>query len=245
MNNPNASCSAADRDTQPSGGRWLRVSRSPARRFPWHALIGPALICFMAIVVLRLTPVAGDAQGNEMKIGISAPLRNELNAWFVNQQDLFRQSPHVSFRHLFFSADLQGRSARDVAAQVLRDVEREADSPAANLADASMFRHYYEDRTKQEVASVFGTKFTQSLFEQQPGAWRGPVESDSGWHLVWIDSIKPGRVPPFEEVEAAVKAEWLAEQRAAVSRDALEGVRARYQIVLPPFEPSGSRAIVK
>ena len=25
-----------------------------------------------------------------------------------------------------------------------------------------------------------------------------PIESDLGWHLVWVDSITPGRVPVFE-----------------------------------------------
>ncbi len=25
-----------------------------------------------------------------------------------------------------------------------------------------------------------------------------PIESGLGWHLVWVDSITPGRVPVFE-----------------------------------------------
>jgi parvulin-like peptidyl-prolyl isomerase len=32
-----------------------------------------------------------------------------------------------------------------------------------------------------------------------------PIESGLGWHLVWVDSITPGRVPAFEEVEAQAK----------------------------------------
>ncbi len=34
-----------------------------------------------------------------------------------------------------------------------------------------------------------------------------PIESDLGWHLVWVDSITPGPVPPFEEVETQAKDE--------------------------------------
>ncbi len=37
-----------------------------------------------------------------------------------------------------------------------------------------------------------------------------PIESGLGWHLVWVDSITPGRVLAFEEVEAQAKDEWIA-----------------------------------
>ncbi len=37
-----------------------------------------------------------------------------------------------------------------------------------------------------------------------------------GWHLVWVDSITPGRVPAFEEVEAPAKDEWIALERNTV-----------------------------
>ena len=39
----------------------------------------------------------------------------------------------------------------------------------------------------------------------KPGAWSGPLESGYGWHLVFIDSIIPGRIPEFEEVEPDVQ----------------------------------------
>ena len=37
-----------------------------------------------------------------------------------------------------------------------------------------------------------------------------PIESGLGRHLVWVDSITPGRVLAFEEVEAQAKDEWIA-----------------------------------
>ncbi len=47
----------------------------------------------------------------------------------------------------------------------------------------------------------------------RPGAWQGPVESGLGWHLVFVDSLEPGRVPDFSEVEPEVKNAWPAEQK--------------------------------
>jgi peptidyl-prolyl cis-trans isomerase C len=70
------------------------------------------------------------------------------------------------------------------------------------------------------VANVFGAKFTRSLFQLEPGSWQGPIESGFGWHLVWVDSMTPARVPAFEEVEPEVRSEWVAEQRAKFKRRA-------------------------
>ena len=54
----------------------------------------------------------------------------------------------------------------------------------------------------------------------QPEArpWQGPIESGYGWHLIWIESIAPGKVPAFEEVEPDVKTAWLADQKAIHGR---------------------------
>ena len=97
-----------------------------------------------------------------------------------------------------------------------------------------MFQDQYGDRTLDQVANVFGTKFAEELFKLRPGAWNGPVESGLGWHLVWVDSITPGRTPEFEEVDISqIKSQWLSAQRAETKRELFEAMRARYEIVLP------------
>ena len=65
-----------------------------------------------------------------------------------------------------------------------------------------------------------------------------------GWHLVWVESNIPGRVPAFEEVEARVKFEWSDEQRAKGKRKMFDHMRARYQIVLPEAAPATSGGTV-
>jgi parvulin-like peptidyl-prolyl isomerase len=66
-----------------------------------------------------------------------------------------------------------------------------------------------------------------------PKSWQGPVESGYGWHLVWIESITPERIPDFEEVEPDVKTAWLAEQQETAWRKAYEAMRAKYTVLLP------------
>lgn len=101
------------------------------------------------------------------------------------------------------------------------------------LGDPFMFQDRYADRSFDQVASVFGPGFAQGVLTLEPGAWRGPIESGYGWHLVWVDAIAPGRVPAFEEIEPDVKAEWLAAKREETKRTAFDAMRHRYEVVLP------------
>jgi hypothetical protein len=173
------------------------------------------------------------------------PTREELKAWFEKLSERFALPPRASFQHLYFSPDRRGARAREDAARALdklRGKPARAQEGAA-LADRFMFQDYYGDRSFEELAKLFGPRFAQALLEQQPGSWQGPIESGYGWHLVWVESLTPSRVPAFEEVQAEAKTEWIADQRAETRRRAYEAIRARYEVVLPaPAKPDASAA---
>jgi peptidyl-prolyl cis-trans isomerase C len=168
-----------------------------------------------------------------------ASLRNpdpdELRRWFATNAPRFALSPRLTLRHLYFSADRRGERVREQAAGALAKLAGRpgAWAGASALADPFMFQDHYADRSVEQLATLFGPPFARALVELAPGAWQGPIESGYGWHLVWIDSITPGRVPAFEEIEADVKAQWVAEQREEAKKKAFEVIRGRYEIVLP------------
>ena len=168
------------------------------------------------------------------------PTIEELKAWFEKNSERFALSPRATFRHLYFSPDKHRR--QDHSQQVHEDAEhaltslsgKPADAPEAlSLGDPFMLRNSFVDSSKEQVAKEFGPNFAQSLFQLKPGSWQGPIESGYGWHLIWIDSMTPSRLPQFEEVEPDVKSEWMAERRAEFKRKAFEAMRARYEVVLP------------
>ena len=84
---------------------------------------------------------------------------------------------------------------------------------AVSLADRFMFQDYYGDRTPEAMAKEFGPQFAVALEKLKPGSWQGPIESGYGWHLVFVDTVIPGRIPAFEEMEPDVKTAWLGEQK--------------------------------
>jgi hypothetical protein len=162
------------------------------------------------------------------------PSPAELREWFGKNRERFAQPGRVSFRHLYFSPDRRGERARAGAAQALAALAgKPGDVLAAGLADKFMALERYGERDAEEVAGVFGMKFAEDLLQLKPGAWQGPLESGLGWHLVFVESIAPGRIPAFEEVEAAVRADWVEAQRADTRNRVFEAMKARYEVVLP------------
>jgi peptidyl-prolyl cis-trans isomerase C len=164
------------------------------------------------------------------------PSLDELRKWYAKNRGQFSLPSRITFRHLYFSPDKRGPKAREGAASALAKLpdNSAAASDLTNLGDPFMFQDHYSERTSDQVANVFGTRFAEELFKLTPGKWQGPVESGLGWHLVWVDSITSGRTPEFEEVDLSdIKSQWLAAQRAETKRELFAAMRARYEIVLP------------
>jgi parvulin-like peptidyl-prolyl isomerase len=96
-----------------------------------------------------------------------------------------------------------------------------------------MFQEYYRDRAPEFLGKEFGPKFAIAVAKLAPGQWSGPIESGLGWHLIYVDTLIPGRVPAFEEIEADVKVAWLGEQKALAWQKAYQQMRDKYTVLLP------------
>ena len=163
------------------------------------------------------------------------PSTTELKAWFDKNPQKFALPSRYSFRHLYFSPDKRGKSAQADAAAAMTKIagQSEGSKLAASLADQFMFQDYYGDRTPEAIAKEFGPQFAVALEKLKPRSWQGPVESGYGWHLVYVDTIIPGRIPAFEEMEPDVKTAWLAEQKQTAWQKAYSEMRAKYTVLLP------------
>ena len=163
------------------------------------------------------------------------PTTDDLKNWFEKNSAKFSQPPRLSFRHIYFSPDRRGAQAREDAAHALLKLAGKAQDAklADSLADRFMFQEYYRDRAQEYLGKEFGPQFALAVAELAPGSWQGPIESGFGWHLVFVDTVIPGRVPAFEEVEPDVKTAWLAEHKAKAWEKAYSDMRAKYTVLLP------------
>ena len=166
------------------------------------------------------------------------PSPQELKDWYAKNGAGFAAPARITFRHLYFSPDKRGARAEDAARQALEKIDPNGDmTQAMALGDQFMFHDFYADSMTDQVGNVFGTKFADALVNLKRGAWSGPIESGLGWHLVWVESITPTRVPEFEEVDLKeIKSQWVSAQRLETKSELFIAMRERYEIVLPkPF----------
>jgi len=170
------------------------------------------------------------------------PTSAELRSWFEKNGAKFAQPPRLSFRHLYFSPDRRGERARDDAYQALAKLAGQPEDAklASSLADPFMSQDYYRDRAPDYLAKEFGPRFALAVATLGPGAWQGPIESGFGWHLVFVDTVIPGRVPAFDEIEPDVRTAWLGEQKAQAWDKSYKSMRTSYTVLLPgpPVEAS-------
>jgi hypothetical protein len=163
------------------------------------------------------------------------PTTGELKAWYAKNTGNFAMPERLSFRHLYFSPDRRGKHARDDAAKLLAQLAGQPQDlklPESS-ADPFMFQDYYRDRAPDYLGKEFGPQFALSVEKLPEGSWQGPIESGFGWHLVFVDTVIPGRVPEFEEIEADVKTAWLGEQKTLAWERAYKEMRAKYTVLLP------------
>jgi peptidyl-prolyl cis-trans isomerase C len=173
------------------------------------------------------------------------PSTAELKAWFEKNSNKFALPSRYSFRHLYFSPDKRGRNTQDDAAKALTKIagQTEDSKLAVSLSDPFMFQDYYGDRTPEALAKEFGPQFAVALEKLKPGSWQGPIESGYGWHLVYVDTVIPGRIPAFEEMEPDIKTAWLAEQKKQAWQKAYTEMRAKYIVLLPgPSDKEAAQA---
>ncbi|HJX94875.1 MAG TPA: peptidylprolyl isomerase [Candidatus Acidoferrum sp.] len=167
------------------------------------------------------------------------PSTDELKAWYANNSQKFALADRATFRHLFFGFDRRGQNAQADALAALNKIagKPEGSPLGKELADPFMFQDYYGDRAPDQLAKEFGPAFAIGLYKLKPKMWQGPIESGYGWHLVWIESITPGRIPAFEEVEPDVKTAWLADQKAIEWQKAYAKMREKYEVSAPQPPP--------
>lgn len=163
------------------------------------------------------------------------PTTEELKKWFTNNSQKFEMPARFSFRHLYFSPDKRGANAHSDAVRALTTIggQSEDSKLAGSLADLFMFQDYYRDRAPDYLGKEFGPQFAQAVEKLPAGSWQGPIESGYGWHLVFVDTVIPARIPAFEEAEPDVRTAWLSEQKALAWEKAYKEMRANYTVLLP------------
>lgn len=162
------------------------------------------------------------------------PAEGDLVKYYENHKEEYRKPETVTITQLFFDPDKRGDATLDDAKAALNRLNLQND-PNGNLSafgDMFMLPNYFSNQTEMEISRQFGSGFTESVFELEAGKWHGPVLSGYGTHLVFVHNHKINELPDYTEVRDYLRDEWMAQKKAELKEQYIEGLMARYEVVI-------------
>ena len=172
---------------------------------------------------------------NEGELKLSLASNQELQGHLMAHADRFRSEPLVSFEQVFLDPARRGdRLNRDAAAfKAQLNSKGQGLNPSALGDPLAMIESRWSEERRSELVAQFGSTFTDALLEQPRGSWVGPIPSAYGMHLVRVSSVKPGALPPLEQVLDAVQRDWQADQRQDQQEELYRQLLAKYSVRMP------------
>ena len=163
---------------------------------------------------------------------IPEPDRATLQAFFNSHRAAYATDERISFTHVYFRSD-----GNDDASSLARADEVKQRLNAAHVdrapqaGDAFPELYDYSELGADGLTRLFGRYPLVTAALQAPvGEWSGPYRSGYGWHLVLITHRSPAKTPDFEQVRAAVRADFLAAERERRAAEILARLRKKYVI---------------
>ena len=158
----------------------------------------------------------------------------DLEAYYQTHTDSFMKPAQVKFKHLYFSRDKRKANAQKNANEVFKKISSQGEEPEKlkDTGDAFLGGSHFTWPTLSFLERLFGPDFSQSLSKLPVGKWSGPLASIHGWHLVFIEDIKPSKPFTLKEVEGQIKASILKEREQQRLVETIKKLRLKYNIVI-------------
>jgi parvulin-like peptidyl-prolyl isomerase len=156
------------------------------------------------------------------------PSEAELRQFYAANIGRFETPGRLWFRQVYFDPEHRKDAAADAKA-TLAELNTKGEAEAS-IGDRLLLGDSFDDTDELGVSGMFGADFAQEAFALDPGAWRGPVKSGYGFHLVFVSRRIPTMPKPFEAAKYSVLAEWRSQKQSELSREYLAELRKKYGV---------------
>jgi len=162
------------------------------------------------------------------------PAEGELEQFFNDNPDPYREPDTISFSHIFFDPDAREEATLVDAEATLAQLKEKGEpgQEISQLGDRFMLQNYFASATEMDIRRQLGSGFSEVVMELEPGQWHGPILSGYGVHLVYVYDYFEAPAPIFEDVQARILEDWHTQQREQFNAEFLENLKNRYEIVI-------------
>ena len=171
------------------------------------------------------------------------PTDADLVAYMQKHPEKYRVDPQVAFCQVYVSVDKRGKNAESNALQILAQLNKGGEPDS--VGDPLLLKQYNPLSPLWDIRKQFGEEFSRSLLELQPGKWEGPIRSEYGLHLVFVNKQVGGQMPELSAVREAVKRDWSVERQKELKDAAYAKVRKRYTVEIEKPQDSALSAVAE
>ena len=134
-----------------------------------------------------------------------------------------------TFSHLYFSKDNQAQSRSIKALESIRQGKE-----SSLFGDPFLLGKNFSIKTSRELSRSFGNQFSESIKNLEMKKWDGPISSEYGEHLVFLNSYTESFLPELDQVRSIVISDILARDQSQSTAKYLEELRKEYEIEILP-----------
>jgi len=159
------------------------------------------------------------------------PTDAELAAFVAANRAAFVEPARVTFEQIYFSPSQHGDALDAVAAAAVTVLNAHAD--AADVGDSSTLPKRFDTVTAAELSAELGEPFATTVFGYPAdGAWRGPLRSVFGAHIVRVTARSEAWLPSLEALRERVVMAYNNDRRQQANEAAYQALRNDYDIVI-------------
>jgi hypothetical protein len=151
------------------------------------------------------------------QVRVPEPTEAQLRAWFADNHARFDEQELVGFY-------LTPPTDQATAQRRLDDILQQHESEELRNQTRAIL-----GRPVESLAASFGEGFRDALLAMPEGQWN-LLQSKDGWHVVRLDSRRPGTLASFESVQDEAAKIWHTEETRNRAWEAVKRLKASYQV---------------
>ena len=155
----------------------------------------------------------------------SLPSEDEVKNFYNQNIDKYFVDKRITFSHIYFSENGSNKSHADDALSLIR-----SGSNATEFGEPFLLGKNFSSKSIPEIERSFGKEFSEEIQNISPQTWSGPLNSEYGFHIVFVNSISESYTPDLEEIKNAVIGDVILEKQNNAVNEYLKELRSKYQI---------------
>ncbi|MEP3275596.1 MAG: peptidylprolyl isomerase [Stappiaceae bacterium] len=157
-----------------------------------------------------------------------------LKSYFKENAGNYTSAARIAFSQILLPEPIQ-----DSMSAIRADLA--AGKDFTQLGARSLLPPVVSPITAPAVDGAFGQGVFDRIVELEPGKWSGPVTSGYGQHLVRLELIEPGVLPPYETLRDRIEKDWRRGKAEQLRFERFEQLRNQYDIEMPDLSQALSQ----